>query len=181
MKQNLKHLIITMVAVFSQFIAPVAMAADTVIGNFSVVGSVPTIFNLTVRGLPGDIDLTPNVVVNDRLMAVVHFKYNVDVATLTMSTTNASGLPEDSTSTAYAFGTDMTFDVPASCATVDDTTGAGIDLTATGSVEISTAGGLGTGGIEEDCDITASWVGTTEALPLAGVYSMTVVLTMVSI
>ena len=46
----------------------------------------------------------------------------------------------------------------------------------------SVAGGTlpGSVGIEEDCTLEGSWVGTNKVLPLAGVYSMTLTLTMIS-
>ena len=76
---------------------------DVAIGTLNISGNVPVIFSLSVRGLPGDLDLTPGVTVTDRLLGIVHFKYNVDIASLALTSNTASGVPENSSNTAYPF------------------------------------------------------------------------------
>ena len=45
---------------------------DTSIALLNLSGSVPEVFSVTARGLPGDLDLTPNVVVVNRLIGILH-------------------------------------------------------------------------------------------------------------
>jgi hypothetical protein len=166
-----------------QVLAPKAMAADTATGQIQLSGNVPVIFSLTTRGIPGDLDLTPKVAVNDRLLGILHLKYNVNVAHLYMYSDTVSGTPENA-GTAYSFGTAFKFKFLA-CSTVIAANEAlfTIDNTTT-TVDIAdpaTAGALTTTGIEEDCSLTASWGGTNSFLPLAGKYSMNVTFTMISI
>lgn len=165
----------------SQLIAPMALAADTAVATMDLSGNVPVIFNVTARGYPGDLDLSPNVIVNSRLLGMFHMKYNVSLATLTLKASTATGKPE-AAGTAYSFGVAWT--VSLICSSVDPAKGTTITPLIAG-VEMASAGGkalaAATGGIEEDCPLTASWGGTAVTLPLSGKYSMTYTLTMVSI
>lgn len=175
-------------AIVSYFLVRVA-SADTAIGTINISGNVPVIFSLTIRGLPGDLDLTPGVTVTDRLLGIVHFRYNVDVATITLTSSTASGVPENSANQAYSFGGvgfkfkfgACTSIVAAGKADFDITTGGTSDnLQALAASQPSTLGY----GIEEDCDLVASWGGatiTSGQLPLADKYSQTVTLTMTSL
>lgn len=163
-----------------------ANAADTSIALLNISGSVPAVFSVTARGLPGDLDLTPGVIVNDRLIGILHFKYNNDVATLTVGAP-APGLPANG-GTAYPFGGGggMVFSGNA-CNTIDDALlGAVTDLDPAVDVASAAATGVIAGGFgyEEDCSLSASWVGqaiVAGQIPLAGVYSMSITVTMVSI
>lgn len=181
MNNSFKHFVITLLAIFSQLITPIVMAADTATGTMTISGNVPTIFSLTTRGIPGDLDLSPGVSVNDRLMGIVHFKYNVDIASVNMSSDTTSGTPENASGDAYSFGTAFQFKFLA-CTTVHATYKAlfSISNVATAIEDPATTSSL-TNGVEEDCDLTASWGGTAADLPLAGSYSMTVTFTMTSI
>jgi hypothetical protein len=155
-------------------------AADTTSASFNLSGTVPVVFSATTRGVPGDLDLSPNVIVNNRRIGLVHFKYNVNVASMTISSNTTSGGPESSTGT-YSFqGGGFKVSVANGCVSVDPTFNTPFALTNTGTdVKSATANSLTTG-IEEDCEILASWRGTNQSLPLAGVYSLTVNITMVS-
>jgi hypothetical protein len=183
MKRELK-IMIAMFAIMFQLVAPFAMAADTAQGTMNISGNVPVVFSLTTRGIPGDLDLTPNVIVNDRLLGIVHLKYNVNMAHLYMYSDTATGVPYNG-GTAYAFGTAFKFKIPAAgCTSVLGTYNALFTITsgatATDIMAPLVAGALTTG-LEEDCQITASWGGTAAVLPLAGKYAMTVTFTMISI
>lgn len=166
-----------------------ALAADTAIGTLNISGNVPTVFSVTTRGIPGDLDLTPGVIVNQRLIGILHFKFNEDAASITIASSTLSGGPEDSGGTAYSFGTGFTASIVGACATLDlaalglpagvTLTQAGVDYKSTIAADLTT--NVPVSGIEEDCQLAASWGGTTSALPLAGVYSMSITVTMVSI
>lgn len=164
----------------SQMLSPVAMAADTSIAVLNISGNVPTVFSVTARGLPGDLDLTPNVSVANRLLGILHFKYNADVASMTLASSTASGVPEKS-GTAYGFGAaGFKVAVTAGCSSVDATYNTAFLLTNAGVDVKSAAAATLTAGVEEDCSLTATWAGTTSTLPLAGKYSMVINLTMIS-
>lgn len=181
MKRDLKFLLVTGLITLSQILSPYAMAADTAEGTMNISGNVPVVFSLTTRGIPGDLDLTPNVVVNDRLIGIVHFKYNVDIASLTMASDTVSGTPENA-GTPYDFaGAAFQFKFDA-CTTIEATYEAlfAISNVPTNIEDPATTSGL-TNGVEEDCNLTASWGGTNASLPLAGKYSMTITFTMTSI
>lgn len=174
---------VVIVAIFLAILAtPTSFAADTAIAYFNISGTVPTFFSVSARGLPGDLDLTPNVTVNNRRIGLLHFKYNVSIASLTISSDTASGGPETSGGAVYNFqggGFGVSFD-PA-CTTVDPTYNTPFTLTNAGiDVKSALAAALTTTGIEEDCEVYASWQGTSAKLPLAGVYSLSITVTMVS-
>ncbi|MGZ3746019.1 MAG: hypothetical protein ACXWRE_01710 [Pseudobdellovibrionaceae bacterium] len=172
--------LLSLILAFIFLLRPTAFAADTTIASFNVSGTVPTFFSATARGLPGDLDLTPNVVVNNRRLGLIHFKYNANVASLTISSNTPSGGPEG-TGGAYDFqGGGFKISVAAGCATVDPAYNAPFVLTAAGTDVKSVASTALVTGVEEDCDLFASWRGTNRSLPLAGVYSLNISVTMIS-
>lgn len=154
-----------------------AKAADTAITTLNVSANVPMVFSITTRGIPGDLDLTPNVDVNDRVLGLIHFKYNKDIANLYIKSDTATGVPY-SGGTAYSFGAggfELKF---GTCASVGATWESNFTISST-DLDIKDGTAL-TQGIEEDCVLMASWDGTTAALPLSGNYSMVITLTMIS-
>lgn len=165
-----------------------AIAADTSTAVINLSGNVPVLFSVTSRGYPGDMDLEPNVTVTNRLLGILHFQYNENVATITLTSSTASGLPENSSNVAYGFATAMTYSMTTnSCVTADATnalnmTAADIKSSTTYDISSATAKAL-TQGINEDCYLTATWTGTTTTgggLALAGVYSENLTVTMTS-
>jgi hypothetical protein len=173
------HFFVKLVAIIIFSTTPTAFAADTSIAGFNISANVPQFFSATTRGVPGDIDLSPNVVVNNRRIGLVHLKYNINVASLTISSNTASGAPQAG-GVAYSFQGGFKVAIAAGCASVDPTYNTPFVLTAAGTDVKSALSAALVTGIEEDCDITASWVGTSSKLPLAGIYSMTVNVTMTS-
>ncbi len=181
-----RHLLIT--ALIFQLYAVVAQA-DVAIGTLNISGNVPVIFSLTVRGLPGDLDLSPGVTVTDRLLGLIHFKYNIDIASLALTSSTASGVPENSANVAYPFsGVGFKYRF-GTCTSVVAAGQANFSIVAAGTSDnlqalaASQPSTLGYG-IEEDCELMASWGGATIAsgqLPLADNYSQTLTLTMTSI
>ncbi len=185
MYRNFKLLMAAFAAVL-QMVGPSAMAADTSIASLNMSGNVPTVFSVTARGLPGDLDLTPGVIVNDRLLGIIHFKYNVDIASLLLTSDSATGAPMNG-GTAYPAGTAFTYKF-SNCQAVNAVGEADFSIATSTSPELTglaatQPAALGYG-IEEDCDLTASWGGqtiTAGQIPLAGKYTQTLTLTMVSI
>lgn len=161
---------------------PMAWGADTSIATISLSGNVPVIFSVTARGIPGDLDLTPGSIVSNRLLALFSFRFNADAASIKISSSTNSGMPEKG-GTAYPFKTGGEFKVAFSsgCVAVHDTYESSFTLTAAGTdVKSATAAGLTTSGIDETCSLYGSWSGTTASLPLSGTYSMSITITMIS-
>ena len=169
--------------------------ADQATGYINLSGTVPAYFELWVRGVPGDLDLSPRVVVNDRLLGLLHVKYNINLGSLTLQSDKANGLPQDASNADW--GGTMSYKVVGgtACKTVGGKTGAVASVAIpSGSAANTTMGGsmdvhnvdvedLATNfgsGLEEDCPLTASWAGVAKDLPLAGVYSMKITATMIS-
>lgn len=180
MKSRARKIWTAMTAVIA-FSLSTAFAADTSIASFDLVSNVPTVFSVTAVGQPGDLDLTPNVTVNNRLIGLLKFKYNVNVASITIASSTLSGGPEAVSGAVYNFQGGFKVAVGAPCSSVDPTyntpfvlTNAGTDVKSAGSATLAT-------GVEESCAVTASWRGTNVALPLAGTYKMSVRITMISI
>lgn len=183
--QQYKGLVRKLAVVFTVLICNNALAGsgDTAIASLNLSGSVPEVFSVTARGLPGDLDLTPGVIVNDRLIGILHFKFNENAASITIASSTVSGGPE-SVSGAYSFGTAFTVGVLGACTALDTVVLAspGVALSNVGADYKSLAANPLVGnGIEEDCQLAASWGGTASSLPLAGVFSMSVTVTMVAL
>jgi hypothetical protein len=163
-------------------------AGDTAIANLNISGTVPAVFSVTARGLPGDLDLTPGSIVIDRVIGLLHFKYNEN-ATITIASSTANGLPANAGGTDYPFlaGNGLKVKYIGTCDSLDSATfGAGVTLLAAGANYASTKAtdlvlNNASNGIEEDCTIVANWKGTASTLPLAGVYSMSMTVTMVAL
>lgn len=191
------RLLMTAIFVLVQGIFPVAHAADTAVASLSISGNTPVIFNVSARGYPGDLDLMGNTsVASDRMIGTFHFKYNVGVASMTLKSTQVAGVPSTGTAanTAYTFNTafSLKFSACTSIAAAYEAAwaptvgtpaidlGAGIDIkdaAATSAAALVTLGH----GIEEDCDLTATWGAANAAIPLAGKYYLDLTLTMISI
>ncbi len=59
-----------------------AGSGDSAVASINLSGNVPEVFSVTARGLPGDLDLTPGVSVTDRLIGILHFKFNENAASI---------------------------------------------------------------------------------------------------
>lgn len=185
MCRNIRLLMAAFVAVM-QIALPAAMAADTSIASVHMSGNVPTVFSVVTRGIPGDLDLTPGVIVNDRLLAIFHFRFNLDIASILLTSTSATGTPMNG-ARAYPAGTAFTYKfsscqaiIAAGEANFSIVAGTSADFVDVAAQQPSTLGY----GIEEDCQLTASWGGqaiVAGRIPLAGKYTQTLTLTMVSI
>lgn len=158
-----------------------AIAGDQSIANFTVSGLVPTYFTVTSSMISDFIDLTPKVVVVNRSIGLMRFKYNQNVQTLVVSSSTVSGAPEDPSGNAYSFGGVGGFKVAvrAGCQSVDATFNTPFTLTQAGTdIHSALSANLTTSGIEEDCELTVSYTGTSTNLPLGGRYTMNIVVTM---
>lgn len=165
-----------------------ALAIDISTATLELSGSVPAVFSVTARGLPGDLDLTPGVQVQNRLIGILHFKYNMDVDTINVVSSTASGKPETAAASAYPFNAGNFVVAPTGACTSLNAAAFGGSIApplgidgqsvAAGGVEAAGAG------IEEDCQLAATWDGQllgAGQLPIAGVYSMSIQITMTSL
>lgn len=155
-----------------------AGTGDTSIALLNLSGSIGEVFSVTARGLPGDLDLTPNVVVVNRLIGILHFKFNEDVASITIGGV-VGGV-------GYTFASGINISTPA-CTALDngvapgmDYAGGGVPIAPAADYSSAAAQGLVATGIEEDCQLVASWTGTASALPLAGIVTVDITVTMVA-
>lgn len=168
--------------------------ADTVTGYINLSGTVPAYFELWVRGVPGDLDLSPRATVTDRVLGILHVKYNIDMASLTLQSDTALGKPMNGTEN---WGGSIEYKVlgGTACKTVGGSAGGTASVTIpSGSAAGTTMGGGKdvhhahvedlaanfSSGLEEDCPLQGSWTGVAKDLPLAGSYSMKITATMVS-
>lgn len=187
MKTCLRLVIAYFVIIGQMLVGPMANAADTSIAGLSLSGNVPTIFSVVARGIPGDLDLTPGVVVTDRLIGIFHFKYNNDIASILLTSNSATGTPMNGAS-AYPAGTAFTYKFSAGCQPIKALGEANFSIalgTSADFVDLAASQPVLQGhGFEEDCQLTSSWGGqaiVAGQIPVAGKYSMTLTLTMVSI
>lgn len=181
-----RHFRATVCLIFQMVVSEVR--ADTSIGTLNLSGNVPTIFSVTAYGYPGDLDLNGNTsVASDRLVGFFHFRYNADIASLTLQAAQATGLPSTAGGVAYNFGTSFMLKF-GTCNTIHATykvafsPGAGATSLAGAGKDIKSAATSGlTAGVEETCELMATWGGTAHKIPLAGKYTLDLTLTMVSI
>jgi hypothetical protein len=192
MKFATKILLAGLMLAAQLFSPTIAMAADTSIANLNISGNVPVIFSVTARGYPGDLDLSGKVDVVDRLVGIFHFKYNVDLASMTLKSAEADGRPSSGAGagTGYGFGAGGFKLKFGACTSIEATykanfiPGAGV-----GEIDIGTGVDIKdaatttamTAGREEDCNLNATWKGNASTLPLAGKYTLTLTMTMISI
>ncbi|OFZ21823.1 MAG: hypothetical protein A2X94_08505 [Bdellovibrionales bacterium GWB1_55_8] len=158
-----------------------AFAADISTATLQLSGNVPTVFSVTARGYPGEIDLAPGTTVVNRLMGILHFRYNVEIASLTFLSSTASGTIENAAGTAFAWATGGGLKSAAPACTVLDgglgkLDGAVLDMNPAVSVLAAAAPDM----LEADCPLTSSWT-TSAGLQASGLYSMTVTAVMTSI
>ena len=175
LKKNFTFLV-TFIVVF----IPRAFGSDIAIANFDISSNVPVVFSVTALGQPGDLDLSPNVVVSNRLIGLLHFKYNENLASLVISSSTASGGPEAISGATYNFQGGFKVSISNPCATVDPAFNTPFVLTNVGTDVKSLGSTALTSGVEENCSVNASWTGTSTSLALAGVYTMSIKVTMTS-
>ena len=157
---------------------------DTVQADFFVSGTVPTVFSLSARALPGDLDLTPNAYVFGRGLGLLHFKFNTDVDKIYIQTNSATGAPKNATSGAPIVANSFKLLIKGSCtsatlaATLIDNSSPGTDIASAAAKDlVGTNSGVG---IEEDCELAADWQTTAAYMPLAGKYTLQITVTMIA-
>lgn len=165
------------------FFVPSTGSTTTSIAVININGIVPAIFSVTLDSQPSQVDLSPGVFVSNLNIGDLHFRYNENVQNITISSSTSSGFPEDSGGNPYQFGGVGGFKVAFqnTCSTVDSAYYVPFTLTSVGT-DVKSAGSTSlTSGVDEHCQIYATYQGTTASMPLAGSFGMNIVLTMVSI
>lgn len=152
-------------------------ASDSATATVNLSGNVPVVFSLTALGIPGDIDFTPGASVNNRVLALLHLKYNESMTTLKVSSV-AGNFKNGATAYnwAAAGGTAPVLSVDGACTSITSASFVW-PITALGT-DISSAGAKAlTAGKDEYCQLQGTWVVPTVS-PLAGVYALDVTFTM---
>ena len=178
-----RGLLFSVLALVALCLCPIWVVADTSIANITVVGHVPSFFSVTSIGQQVDLDLSPNVTVSNRTIGILAFKYNENIQSLNVASDTVSGAPEDSGGNPYQFGGtgDFFVGILAGCDTVDPTYNTPFVLTNVGvDIKSALSSALVLTGIQEECEVTASYSGTNTVLPLAGRFEMKIVVTMTS-
>jgi hypothetical protein len=119
------------------------------------------------------------VKVTQRPIGTVSFKYNQDVAGISISSSTESGSPE-SQNTAYQFQQPFTVGLQGPCQSLNTKTlsNNGVQLNTNGTeLKSKLAGQLNQTGIDEECVLTANWTGGATSKIEPGVYSMNVQVT----
>lgn len=174
---------ITALMSFALFGTPLPATADTSIASVYVSGVVPAYFSVTANSRPGELDLSSGAIVSNRTIGLLHFKYNSNIQNLIVSSSTTSGKPEDSGSNPYSFGGTGDFNVGfrAGCQTVDAIYNTPAPLTFAGTdMKSAASGALVLSGIEEDCELIASYTASPLSLPMAGRYELRIIIMMVS-
>ncbi len=164
-------------------IAPAA-SADTSIANIVVSGYVPSFFSVVSTAQPADLDLSPGVVINGRTIGTLAFLYNISIQSLTVASSTMSGAPEDVNGNPYQFGGTGDFQIAVSpgCDSVAPAYQSPFIITNVPvDIKSAAAAALVNSGVQEQCQVSASYVGTNTTLPMAGRFEMRIVVTMVSI
>jgi hypothetical protein len=181
----LGQLKVTLNVVLSVFllVTPVSYA-DTSIAVITVAGVVPSIFSVTSEAQQAELDLSPGVFVSNKSIGLLHFRYNESLSSLTIASSTSSGFPEDISGNPYQFGGSGDFKVSfqPTCSTVANTYYVPFALTTVGTdVKSAASSSLTTTGVEEYCQVYASYQGMTTTMPTGGRFEMKIVVTMVSI
>lgn len=174
---------ITALMSFALLGTPIPAFADTSIASVYVSGVVPAYFSVTANSRPGELDLSSGAIVSNRTVGLLHFKYNINIQNLIVSSSTTSGKPEDAGSNPYSFGGSGAFNVGfrAGCQSIDSTFNTPAPLTFAGTDMKSVASGsLTTSGIEEDCELITSYTASPLTLPMAGRYDIRIIVMMVS-
>ena len=167
------------IALLTAIIGNNAFAVDISTASLIISGNVPAVFSVAVRGYPGEMDLGPGTTVVDRVVGILHFKYNMPIATISFGADTVSGRLENAAAANITFATGGDYlESGAGCTILDN--GAGKLDGATDLAPALSAKAAGAPATAEmDCPLTMSWT-TGAAMQAAGVYSMTVTVTMTS-
>lgn len=164
-------------ALLTTLVSTQSFAIDISTASLIVSGNVPAVFSVMVRGYPGELDLGPNTTVVDRVVGILHFKYNMPINTITIGANTASGRLENAANANITFATGGDY-LDSTCAVLDNGVGkldGATDLAP--ALSVKAAGAPATADV--DCPLTMSWT-TGAAMQAAGVYSMTITVTMTS-
>ncbi len=179
---TLCRFLIILLFIGTHLFSPYYAVAEIALATISMSGDIPVVFQMNTFGTSGELDLTARAGITNRVVGQVHLKYNINLASYILQSDTATGLPEKA-GVAYVFGATPFQIAVGPCTTIDP---AKVPLTpanlAAGATDIKSAASAAlVGGVEEDCNITASWSGTNAGLSLSGVYSIQINITMTSI
>lgn len=151
-------------------------------------GVVPEVASVSTVSLNSDLDLRPGASVTSEKLGRVQIKLNNEISGIYVSSSTKSGSPENADNKPFQLSRPFKIQVNKGCKSLK--TGSGIILEQQekniASVELSNFDDrtLSQGGINENCDLSASWSSeqvTQENQKLnSGLYSMYITVTLVS-
>ena len=116
------------------------------------------------------------------LVNVLHFRYNVPIAEISVASDTLTGQPEDENGRPFNLqGVSLNFKFVSGCKSVDSTYAAPFALKSSGTDVKSTVAANPTEAIDEECPLYATWVGSSKKQPLAGRYTMNLRIVIVSL
>lgn len=156
-----------------------AALGDVSTASIYLSGYVPEVFVVTAKSLNSDIVLAPNTKVTQQPIGAVSFRYNQDIAGISISSSTESGAPENQDG-AYHFQEPFTVGLQGPCQSLNTKalSKKGIQLNPEGiELKSKRAGQLTQSGIDEECILTANWKSGKTVSAKPGVYSMNVQVT----
>lgn len=171
------------------FLGVHAFAVMTSTASFTVTGVVPEVYSLSTQSLSHDLDLKPGLKVTQQPIGKLRFRYNESVEGITIASSTESGNPESESGKTIKFSRPFSIGVLGGCRSLDmKELKEGVTLDSSGedykSLAANNLQSIGSG-IEEDCQLVASWSAISEThsknRSRSGVYSMNIIVTMVSL
>ena len=169
------------------FHATIVFAKSTS-ATLTLYGVIPEVASLSTMSLPVDLDLRPGVSVQSEKLGRVQIKLNNEISGIYVSSSTKSGTPENANNKPFQLSRPFKIQVNKECRSLKS--GSGIILEQQekniASAELSNFNDrtLSQGGINENCDLSASWSSeqvTQEKQKLnSGLYSMYITVTLVS-
>lgn len=164
--------------------------------SFVVTGVVPSVVSLSTQAFSQNLDLKPGMKIMKHPIGNLHFRYNEEIAGITLASSTNSGSPENkennsglhSNSYSSAFTRPFKISITGACRSLDThELSPGITLIPEGddykslrSNELSSSF-FHSEGIDEDCQLAASWNTKKQSSLVHGVYSMDIIITMVAL
>lgn len=170
---------------------PRVFAADTSVATIQISGFVPERVTVTTTTVTPEITFTPYAGNGDgdgngnggnmKILGFMHFVYNTPVAAITISSDTVTGQPEDGNGRPYSIqGMNLYFSVLPGCVSVDSSYNFPFELTSAGTDIKSQTAANPPDAVDENCTLTAAWIGNPRRLPMAGKFHMNVKVVLVS-
>lgn len=160
-------------------------AVMTSTASFTVYGVVPEVMSVTTETLTQELALEPGMKLSQKPIANLHFRYNNEAAAIVLSSSTESGSFENEFNKTF-FNNPIKIGVKGECGSLDakalakgiELDSEGVDLKSERSSQLRKLNA----GIEESCQLVASWNAETQKRSTKkGVYAMDLIVTMVAL